>query len=348
MTSVELEAAGAPAQLDSLSGLRKAAIFLVALGADASAQVFKMLDEAEIEVLSAEISRLRDVPGTVSAAVLKEFTQMALAQEYITKGGINYAMEILDKALGRQRALEIISRLQANLQPAPFAVMKKADPRHLLDFIRREHPQTIALILANLESDSASVILSELPPENQIDVVLRLANMDKTSPEVLKQIEQVLEKRVSAVFAQEVSSMGGAKAVAEILNRVDRNTEKKIFQTLEEIEPELAEQIKRLMFTFEDMVLVDDRGIQRVLKEVDQRDLALALKASGEDVSSKVFKNMSERAAAITRQEIEYLGPVRLRDIEDAQLRIVSITRRLEESGEIIIAGRGGSDEIIV
>jgi flagellar motor switch protein FliG len=346
--SVAIEVAGAPAQLESLSGLRKAAIFLVSLGADASAQVFKLLDEAEIEVLSAEISRLRDVSGNVTAAVLKEFTQMALAQEYITKGGINYAMEVLDKALGRQRALEIISRLQANLQPAPFAVMKKADPKHLLDFIRREHPQTIALILANLESDSASVILSELPPENQIDVVLRLANMDKTSPEVLKQIEQVLEKRVSAVFAQEVSSMGGVKAVAEILNRVDRNTEKKIFQTLEEIEPELAEQIKRLMFTFEDLILVDDRGIQRVLKEVDQRDLALALKAAGEDVSGKVYKNMSERAAAIIRQEIEYLGPVRLRDIEDAQLRIVSITRRLEETGEIIIAGRGGSDEIVV
>lgn len=348
MTAVALEVSGAPTQIESLSGLKKAAIFLVSLGADASAQVFKRLDEAEIEVLSAEISRLREVSGSVTAAVLKEFNQMALAQEYITQGGINYAMEILDKALGRQKALEIVSRLQANLQPAPFAVMKKADPKHLLDFIRREHPQTIALILANLESDAASVILSDLPPENQIDVLLRLANMDKTSPEVLKQIEQVLEKRVSAVFAQEVSSMGGAKAVAEILNRVDRNTEKKIFQTLEEIEPELAEQIKRLMFTFEDMVLVDDRGIQRVLKEVDQRDLALALKASGEDVSGKVFKNMSERAAAIIHQEIEYLGPVRLRDIEDAQLRIVSITRRLEETGEIIIAGRGGGDEIVV
>ena len=333
--------------LESMSGLRKAAILLVSLGADASAQIFKELDEAEIEVLTAEISRLRDVPGTVTSAILKEFTQMALANEFITQGGTNYAMEILEKALGRSKALEIISRLQASLQPAPFHLMRKADPKQLLDFIRREHPQTIALILANLEAESSAVILSELPAEHQLDVVLRLANMDKTSPEVLKQIEQVLEKRVSGVFAQEVSSMGGAKAVAEILNRVDRNTEKKIFQTLEEMEPELAEQIKRLMFTFEDLILVDDRGIQRVLKEVDQRDLALALKASSEDVSAKVFKNMSERAATMIRQEIEYLGPVRLRDIEDAQLRVVSITRRLEEAGEIIIAGRGGSDEIV-
>ena len=335
-------------QVDTLSGIRKAAILLVSLGVEASAQIMKRLDETEIEVLSAEISKLRGVPGITTAAVLKEFTQMALAQEYITEGGLNYAMDILEKALGRQKALEIIGRLQASLQPTPFALMKKADPRHLLDFIRREHPQTISLILANLEAESSAVILSELPSEAQIDVVLRLANMDKTSPDVVKQIESVLEKRVSAIFAQEVSSVGGAQTVAEILNRVDRNTEKRIFQTLEEMEPELAEQIRRLMFTFEDLILVDDRGIQRVLKEVESRDLALALKAAGEDVSGKVFKNMSERAAAIIHQEIDFLGPVRLRDIEDAQLRIVAVTRRLEEAGEVIIAGRGGSDEIVV
>lgn len=321
---------------------------LVVVGADASAQVLKHMDESEIEVLTAEISRLRDIPYNVTNSIIEEFHHMALAQEYIMQGGIEYAMQVLEKALGKAKALEIVGRLQATLQPQAFAVMKKADPKQLFEFIRKEHPQTISLILANLEPESASVILSDLPEDEQIDVVLRLAGMDKTNPDVIRQIEQVLEKKVSTIFTHESSTIGGAKSVAEILNRVDRNTEKKIFQHLEEIDPDLSEKIRLLMFTFEDLIMVDDRGIQKILKEIDQKDLALALKATGEEVSKKIFKNMSDRATAIIKQEIEFLGPVRLRDIEEAQSKIVAITRRLEESGEIMIAGRGGRDEIIV
>jgi flagellar motor switch protein FliG len=332
----------------NLSGTQKAAILLISLGAELSAQVFKAMNDDEIEELTTEISRLPNVPALTTGDVLDEFHQMALAQEYIAQGGVAYASEVLERALGPKRAREILERLKGQIQPAAFEIVKKVDPKNLLDFIRREHPQTIALILANMDPKQAAQILSELSPDLQPDVVLRIATMDKTNPEVIKQIESILEDRLSSLFTQEVSISGGVKSVAEIMNRLDRSTERTLLGTLQDQDGELAENIRRLMFTFEDIVHVDDRGVQRILKEIDQRDLALALKAAGAEVGGKIFKNMSERAATLLKEEIGYLGPVRLRDVEESQRRIVEVVRRLEESGEIIVQGRGGQDDVVV
>jgi flagellar motor switch protein FliG len=333
------------AEIETLSGPRKAAIFLVAMGADVSAKIFKNLDETEIELLSAEISRLPNVDQGLTTQVIHEFMQMALTKQYITSGGLSYALEVLERAVGRGRASEIVARIQATFQPARFAAIKKADPNQLATILRREHPQTIALLLANLEPELGAAILGGLPEDIRADVTLRVATIDKTSPEVLKQIEQVLEKQVSAGFASGVSYGGGAQTVAELLNRVDPTTQKEILGRLDESSPSLAEQIRALMFTFEDLINVDDRGIQRILQEVDQKDLILALKAAGEEIVTKIFKNMSERTSQIVKQEMEFLGPVRLRDVEEAQRKIVGATRRLEEAGEIVLTGRG--DQVI-
>jgi flagellar motor switch protein FliG len=332
---------------DSLSGTQKAAILLINLGAELSAQVFKVMGEEEIEELTTEISRMPNVGASRTGEVLEEFNQMALAQEYIAQGGLTYASDILERALGPKRAREILERLKGQLQPAAFEIVKKVDPKNLLDFIRREHPQTIALILANMDPKQAAQILSELSSDLQSDVVLRIATMDKTNPDVIKQIEAILENRLSSLFTQEVSISGGVKSVAEIMNRLDRSTERSLLGTLQEQDGELAESIRRLMFTFEDIVQVDDRGVQRILKEIDQRDLALALKAAGADVAGKIYKNMSERASGLLKEEISYLGPVRVKDVEESQRRIVEVVRRLEESGEILVQGRGGQDDIV-
>jgi flagellar motor switch protein FliG len=336
------------ATVENLTGAQKAAILLINLGAEASAEVFRVLDEEEIEELTTEISRMRNVAATTTGAVMEEFHQMALAQEYIAQGGVSYAEEILERALGPKRAKELLERLRGQIQPAAFEIVKKIEPKNLLDFIRREHPQTIALILANTESKQAAQILAELPSTLQSDVLLRIATMDKTSPEVIQQIESILESRLSSMFTQEVSLSGGVKAVAEIMNRLDRSTERSLLSTLQERDAELADNIRRLMFTFEDVIHVDDRGVQRVLKEIDQRDLALSLKAASPDVSEKIFRNMSERAGALLKEEIGYLGPVRLRDVEEAQRRIVDTARQLEDAGEIIIQGGGGQDDVVV
>jgi flagellar motor switch protein FliG len=333
---------------DQLSGTQKAAVLLISLGAEISAKIFKTMNDDEIEELTTEISRLPNVAADTTGDILEEFQQMALAQEYIAQGGLSYASEVLERALGPKRAREILERLKGQLQPAAFEIVKKVDPKNLLDFIRREHPQTIALILSNMDPKQAAQILSELASDLQSDVVLRIATMDKTNPEVIKQIETILENRLSSLFTQEVSISGGVKSVAEIMNRLDRSTERSLLGTLQEQDGELAESVRRLMFTFDDIVSVDDRGVQRILKEIDQRDLALALKASGTEVSGKIFKNMSERAAGLLKEEIGYLGPVRLRDVEESQRRIVEVVRRLEESGEIIVQGRGGQDDIVV
>jgi flagellar motor switch protein FliG len=334
------------AEIENLSGTRKAAIFLATMGADLSAKIFRSLEEDEIEALSAELSRLPDVDEGITSAVLREFFEMALTQQSITSGGVSYATEILDKALGRSRAAEVLSRVQAASQPPRFAAVKKADPNQLASLLRREHPQTVALILANLEPEAAATILAGLPPDVRAEIVLRVATIDKTSPEIVKQIEQVLEKQVSAGFASGVSYGSGTETVAEVLNRVDPTTQKEILQALDESSPDLAEKIRALMFTFEDLVSVDDRGLQRIIQDVEQKDLVLALKAASEEIAGKIFKNMSERTASIVRQEIDFLGPVRVRDVEEAQRRIVAVTRKLEEAGEIIVA-RGGGDQIV-
>lgn len=330
-----------------LSGKEKAAILLVSLGPDVSAQVFKHLREEDIDELTLQIAGLRKVEPHIRQEVLTEFNEILTAQEYIDYGGIEYAKEILEQALGKEKAESIITRLTATLQIRPFDFARKTEPGQLLNFIQNEHPQTIALILAYLHPEQASLILSALPSERQVDVAKRLATLDRTTPEVLEEIETTLEHRLAAFVVNDYTQAGGIEAAVDILNSVDRATEKTIIDALEEEDPELAEEIRKRMFIFEDIVTLDDRAIQLVIREVDSKDLALALKTVSEEVSSRLYKNMSKRASEMLKEDIEFMGPVRLRDIEEAQQRVVAVIRRLEDAGEIVIA-RGGEDEFVV
>ena len=330
-----------------LSGRQKAAILLITLGPEVSAQIFKHLREDEIEQLTLEIANVRKVDSTDRDNILQEFHQICMAQEYISQGGIAYAKEILDKALGEDKAREVLTRLTATLQVRPFDFARKADPAQILNFIQNENTQTIALVLSYLQADQAAVILSSLPQEKQADVAKRIALMDSTSPDVITQIEHILEQKLSSTVTQDYTNAGGIDSIVQILNGVDRGTERTILDALEIQDPELAEDIKKRMFVFEDIVSIDNRSIQRIIRDVENSDLQLALKVSSEEVREAVFRNMSKRMAETFQEEMEFMGPVRLRDVEEAQTRIVAIIRRLEESGEIIIA-RGGGDDIIV
>jgi flagellar motor switch protein FliG len=331
----------------ALTGKQKAAILLISLGPDVSAQVYKHLSEEEIEKLSLEISSVKKVDSGMKEEVLEQFHQTALAQDYISQGGIGYAKTVLEKAFGKQEASDIINRLTSSLQVRPFDFARKADPQQLLNFIQSEHPQTIALILSYLDPEQAGQILSSLPQELQADVAKRIATMDSTSPEIISQVEQVLEKNISASLMDDYTQTGGIQAVVEVLNGVDRSTERTILDSLEIQDPELADEIKKRMFVFEDIVILDNRAIQRVIREVENEDLRLALKVASDEVKEIIFKNMSQRMAETFRDEMEYMGPVRLKDVEEAQTRIVGTIRRLEDVGEIVIA-RGGGDDIIV
>ncbi|MBU5673082.1 flagellar motor switch protein FliG [Paenibacillus brevis] len=330
-----------------LSGKQKAAILLITLGPEVSAQIFKHLREDEIEQLTLEIANVRKVDNTEKDMIMSEFHQICLAQEYITQGGINYAKEILEKALGQSRAIDIINRLTATLQVRPFDFARKADPNQILNFIQNENEQTIALVLSYLQFEQAAAILSSLPQEKQAEVARRIAMMDSTSPEVISQVERVLEQKLSATVTQDYTTAGGLEAIVQILNGVDRGTERTILDSLEIQDPELAEEIKKRMFVFEDIVNIDNRSIQRIIRDVENADLQLALKVASEEVRDAVFRNMSKRMSDTFKEEMEFMGPVRLRDVEEAQTRIVATIRRLEDSGEIIIA-RGGGDDIIV
>ncbi|MGY5487272.1 flagellar motor switch protein FliG [Paenibacillus sp. ALE2] len=317
------------------------------MGPEVSAQIFKHLRDEEIEQLTLEIANVRKVDAIEKDSIMAEFHQICLAQEYISQGGINYAKEILEKALGSQKAVEVINRLTATLQVRPFDFARKADPNQILNFIQNENPQTIALVLSYLQFEQAAAILSSLPQEKQAEVARRVAVMDSTSPEVISQVERVLEQKLSATATQDYTNAGGIESIVQILNGVDRGTERTILDSLEIQDPELAEEIKKRMFVFEDIVNVDNRSIQRIIRDIDNADLQLALKVSSEEVRDVIFRNMSKRMAETFKEEMEYMGPVRLRDVEEAQTRIVSTIRRLEEAGEIIIA-RGGGDDIIV
>ena len=330
-----------------LPGRQKAALLLISLGPEVSAQIFKHLRDEEIDQLTLEIANVRKVDSTEKEMILAEFHQICMAQEYISQGGISYAKEILEKALGSQKALDIINRLTATLQVRPFDFARKADPAQILNFIQNENSQTIALVLSYLQADQASIILSALPQDKQAEVAKRIALMDSTSPEVVSQVERVLEQKLSATVTQDYTSAGGIEAIVQILNGVDRGTERTILDALEIQDPELAEEIKKRMFVFEDIVNVDNRSIQRIIRDIENADLQLALKVASEEVREMIFKNMSNRMSETFREEMEYMGPVRLRDVEEAQTRIVATIRRLEEAGEIIIA-RGGGDDIIV
>lgn len=330
-----------------LSGKQKSANFFIFLGPEKSAKIFQHLNEEEIEQITLEIANVRQVSTDKVDEIFREFYEMALASQFIGQGGISYAKEVLERAYGEEKTVEIIGRISASLQVRPFDFMRKTEPAQLLNFIQSEHPQTIALILAYLEPEKSSSILSALPPDRQAEVAKRIAIMDTTSPEVIKEVERVLERKLSSIVPQELTAAGGIKSVVEIINWVDRGTEKTIMEALEVQDPELAEEIKKLMFVFEDIVMIDDRSVQRVLREVESQDLALALKGSSNEVTQKIFNNMSSRAADMLKEDIEFMGPVRLRDVEEAQQRIVNIIRRLEDTGEIVVA-RGGGDEIIV
>jgi flagellar motor switch protein FliG len=329
-----------------LTGCQKASVFMISLGPEKSAQVMKYLNEEEIERLTLEIASIRNIDNKHLESVTKEFSELYMASHYIAQGGIEYAQEVLEKALGNEKAIAIINRLSSNLQIKPFDFIRKTDSSQILNFIQGEHAQTIALIMSYLEPEQAAAILSALPSERQTEVARRIAIMDSTSPEIIREVENTLEKKISTLGAQDYTSAGGINSIVEILNNVDRATEKTILETLDVQDPVLSEEIKKLMFVFEDITKMDDRSIQLVLREVESKDLALALKGAGEEVKDKVKRNMSKRAAEMLEEEIVFLGPVRLRDVEEAQQRIVTVIRRLEESGEIIIS-RGGGDEII-
>ena len=332
---------------EEYNGIQKAAILLITLGPELSADLFKHLKDEEIEELTLEIANTRSVSAQVKEDVLNEFYQVCLAQQYIAEGGIGYAKELLDRALGNEKAQEVITKLTASLQVRPFEFVRKTDPSQLLNFIQDEHPQTIAMILAYLTSAQAAMVIGSLPPEKQADVAKRIALMDRTSPDVIKEVESVLERKLSSLVNQDYTIVGGVDAIVNILNTVDRSTEKHIMENLEIEEPELADEIRKKMFVFEDILLLDDRAIQRVLRDVENSDLAVALKSANEEVQNVIFKNLSKRLVAMIREDMEFMGPVRMKDVEEAQQKIVSVIRKLEDAGEIVIS-RGGGDELIV
>ncbi len=331
----------------TLTGKEKAAILLVSLGPDASAEIFKHLNDEDIEELTLEIANLDKVTSETKDQVLDEFHQMCVAYDYISHGGMEYAKEVLEKALGQNKADDIINRLTASLQVRPFDQLRKTDPSQILNFIQNEHPQTIALVLAYLDQEQAALIMSSLNSEKQTEVAKRIATMERTSPDVIKEVERVLEQKLSSLMTNEYTAAGGIDSIVGILNLADRATEKKILEDLDEENPELAEEIRQKMFVFEDIILLTDRDVQILLRQVETDDLALALKTASDEVAEKIFGNQSKRAAEMLKEDIEFLGPVRISDVEEAQQKIVNEIRRLEEAGEVVI-NRGGEDEVVV
>lgn len=332
---------------EEISGVQKAAILLITLGPEKSSNVFKHLKEDEIEQLTLEIANTRSVAPSMKEAVLDEFYEVCLAQQYIAEGGIGYAKDLLEKSLGAERAKDVIGKLTASLQVRPFEFVRKTDANQLLNFIQDEHPQTIALILSYLPSGQASALISALSPDKQTDVAKRIAQMDRTSPDVIKEVEKVLEQKLASLVNQDYTVVGGVDSIVEILNTVDRGTEKHIMENLEIEDPELADEIRKKMFVFEDILSLDDRSVQRVLREVDNNELAVALKGANEDVQNLIFSNLSSRLSTMIKEDMDFMGPVRMKDVEEAQQKIVNVIRKLEESAEIVIS-RGGGDEIVV
>ena len=330
-----------------LDGLQKAAVLLITLGPEKAANIFKHLKEEEIEQLTLEIANTRSVSPSQKEEVFNEFYEVCLAQQYIAEGGIGYAKDLLQKALGEEKAKDVLGKLTASLQVRPFEFIRKTDASQILNFIQDEHPQTIALILSYLSPNQAAGIVGSLPPDKQTDVAKRIATMDRTSPDVIKEVEDILEQKLASLVSQDYTIVGGVDSVVAILNTVDRGTEKHIMENLEIEEPELADEIRKKMFVFEDILMLDDRSIQRVLRDVENNELAVALKNANEDVRNAIFSNLSTRLADMIREDMEYMGPVRVKDVEEAQQKIVNIIRKLEDSAEIVIS-RGGGDEIIV
>jgi len=322
-------------------------MLLVSLGPEVASKVYKNLDESTIEMLTMEIAGLRKIQSSQREEVLREAQELLLAKEYMTQGGVDYAKKLLEASLGPERAQEILRRITASLQVRPFDFIRQTDPQQILAFVQNEHPQTIALIISYMEPKQAAQVMGGLPPNLQAEVAKRIASMERVTPEVLREVERVLERKVSTVLSQDFTIAGGLDALVAIINNADRATERNIMEKLEEEDPELAEEVKKRLFVFEDILGLDDRSLQRVLRDVDMKDVALALKGASEALREKFFKNLSKRAVEMLKEDMEYMGPVRVRDVEEAQQKIVNVIRALEEAGEIVIA-RGGEEELIV
>lgn len=329
-------------------GVRKAAILLIALGPETSSQILKLLPDHLIQKVTYEIANIDYVEPEERDSVLKEFTEMASARQYVLDGGIDYAKDLLNKALGTQRAKEVIDMLnQIQQRERPFAIARKADPQQLTNLLKNEHPQTIALIMCYMQPEKAAMVLSEFPIELQSEIAERIGTINRTSPAVIKKIEKIVENKFSGIVEGETETVGGLKSLVDILNSVDRSTEKNIINVLEDRQPELAEEVKSNLFIFEDIINLDKTSIQRILREVENEDLVLSLKGASEEVAKVVFSNMSSRASEMIQEDIKFMGPVRLSTVEEAQQKIVGIIRRLDEAGEIIL-GRGDQDSVVI
>ncbi len=333
---------------EDLRPLQKSAIALVAFGPEISGMVLKSMPEQDVEKITIEIANLGDVPPDIEEKVVDECYQIFMARQYISQGGIDLASEILERAMGAKKAREILARLESSFRTSGFNLLKDIDSRQLTGFIQNEHPQTIALILSQLSPHQSAAVLSELPSELQAEVALRVATMEKISPDVLKEIEATLEGQFATESSRDLSVSGGATTMAEILNLIESSAEKNILQSIEAENADLAAEIKNMMFVFDDLVLLDDRSIQRLLKEVETKDLSISLKAAADEVREKIYSNVSERVAVMIKEEMEFMGPMRLSDVEAAQQRIVEAVRQLEEEGQIVISGRGGKEDVIV
>lgn len=333
---------------EHLTGKQKAAVLCLVLGEDVTAEVFKRLDDDEVQEISRELSLIGAVPSFVTDAVIQEFYHMTLAQQYMTIGGIEYAKKVLIKAMGAEEARKIIDRLVKLLEKsAGFSSLEKINPQQLSKFIQNEHPQTIALILAHLSASQAAELISALPEDMRTEIVIRMANLEEISPEIVKKIAGVLDQKLEALGSYSLEEYGGVKAVSELFNRMDRRASRNVLEQIESRDPELAASIRDLMFVFEDILLIDDQGIMEILKRVDKKSLALALKGSNDELKTKFFRNMSQRAGEMLKEEMEYLGPIRVKDVEKAQHEIVEVVRSLEEEGVIVIGGAGGDEYVV-
>jgi len=332
-----------------LRGLEKAAVLMISLGEERAAEVFKHLSPSEAEALALAIAQAGRVPGDLSRTVVREALENVVADGYVSAGGVEYARALLNRALGSSRAQDIVGRLSATIERRPFAFLRRTPPDQIYAFLRHESPQTVALVVANLHDALAAQVIMELPDDAQADVARRVARMAETAPEVVMAVEQVMKQKISSFMAQDTAAAGGVKSLAGILNNADRSTERNVLDQLGQVDMELAEEVRVLLFTFEDVVKLDDRSIQMILKEIDQKDLAIALRGVGDEVKARIFANMSERGAELLREEIEFQPPQRRRVVEEAQSRIVGAVRRLEEAGQIAIArgGAGGDDELM-
>ncbi len=334
-----------PLSKNDLNGIQKAALLLIALNVDTASQVFKYMEPTDVEAISAEISKVKNIPSHVVEQVIDDYHDLVTAREYVLEGGIDFAQQILEKSFGLAKAMEVIEKVKNLTTLHGFDVLKKADSTQLVNFLNKEHPQTIALILSHLSPDQTAEALIELPEDIRVDVVYRIATLGKISPQTLTQIEKVVDDLAGFSINQTMGQLGGTKSVANILNRINISMNKELIAAIEEKDEDVAFEIKRLMFLFDDIIHLQDRDIQRILKEVDRKDLALSLKVADDRVQEKIFTNMSERAADLLKEELQFMGPVRLKEVEAAQGRIVDQIKKLEEQEEVTISFRGGGSE---